>query len=54
MERAQRDAETRPEIPTLDARYELPNYRNDPINIYNFVHAHQGDLAMAVCLPFDL
>jgi hypothetical protein len=38
----------------LDARYEVPNTRNDPVNIYNFVRAHRGDPAIMVSLPFEL
>jgi hypothetical protein len=38
----------------LDARYEVPYSRNDPVNIYSFVHAHHGDPAITVCLSFDL
>jgi hypothetical protein len=38
----------------LETRYELPNSRNNPVNIYNFVRAHHGDPATAaVCLPFE-
>lgn len=38
----------------LDARYDIPKYRNDPVNIFNFVRAHGEDPAIAVGLPFDL
>lgn len=38
----------------LDARYEVPLYRNDPVNIYNFVRTHQGDPAIKVSFPLIL
>jgi hypothetical protein len=38
----------------LDARYEVPISRNDPVNIYNFVRAHGGDPAITVSLSFEL
>ena len=33
----------------LDGRYQISNSRNDPINIYTYVHAHQDDPAFTVC-----
>ena len=38
----------------LDARYEVPISRNDPVNVYNFVRAQRGDPAIMVSLPFEL
>lgn len=38
----------------LDARYEVPNSRNNPVNMYSFVREHQGDPAITVCLAFEL
>jgi hypothetical protein len=38
----------------LDARYDIPKNRNDPVDIYSFVRAHQGDPAIKVCVPFEL
>jgi hypothetical protein len=35
----------------LDARYEVPTYRNDPVNVYNFVRTHREDPAIVVGLP---
>jgi len=37
----------------LDARYEVPNSRTDPVNIYSFVRAHRGDPAIRVRLPSE-
>ena len=38
----------------LDARYEVPIYRNDPISIFKYVRAHREDPAIAVCILFEL
>ena len=38
----------------LDARYDIPISRNDPVNIYNFVRTHREDPAITVSLPFEL
>jgi hypothetical protein len=38
----------------LDACYEVPINRKDPISIFKFVHEHREDPAIAVCILFKL
>jgi hypothetical protein len=38
----------------LDARYEVPINRKDPISIFKFVREHREDPAIAVCILFKL
>jgi hypothetical protein len=38
----------------LDARYEVPINRKDPISIFKFVREHREDPTIAVCMLFKL
>jgi hypothetical protein len=35
----------------LDARYQVSNTRNDPVDMYGYVHANKGDPAFSVSVP---
>jgi hypothetical protein len=35
----------------LDARYQISYSRNDPVDVYAYVHANKGDPAFSVCVP---
>jgi hypothetical protein len=35
----------------LDQRYNMSNSRNDPVDLYSFVHEHQGDPAFKAFIP---
>jgi hypothetical protein len=54
LERAELARERQRMGRNLNTRYDVPNSQNDRVNIYSFVSAHQGDPAIAVCLPFQL
>jgi len=34
----------------FDARYQISDSRNDPVNIYTYVYANPDDPALSVCL----
>ena len=38
----------------LDARYEVPNLRTDPVDLYSFVREHRGDPAIKVRLQSSI
>jgi len=35
-----------------DAHHQISKSRNDPLNIYSYVYANQGDPAFVVCYMF--
>ena len=35
----------------LDARYQISYSRNDPVDVYTYVHANKGDPAFSVSVP---
>ena len=39
---------------SLDARYDIPSYRSDPVDIYKFVNENRRDPAFTVRLLSDL